>query len=279
MTQATPVTSYREQFNLIDRIASFGQYTAAGSFIEAYYTQQTKPGQVVGNIEPFIGSTNDCGALLSWRTSTLRLVARTCDVDVIVVLPQFTYPESLLTNISSEQIIGTFSLRSTPHLEALWWIKAVTGLSQVRIGKLLDVTRQTIINWEHGAPINDGHRRRLFAVRDVLERAARRYTTPAELVAWLDTPRGVDGRTPAELLEMNEIDHARLLAVSSPSPKLVPSPTWVNRGIPRAFRAGAERRQEVLPPDPEDEMTDAEAATYELIEEEEGAASDEQAER
>ncbi len=136
----------------------------------------------------------------------------------------------------------------------------------------------TIINWEHGTPINDGHRRRLFAVQDVIERAARRYTTPAELVTWLDTPRGADGRTPAELLEMNEIDRACLLAVSSPSSKLVRPPAWVNRPVSEAFRAGGERRQEPLPPELDDEMTDAEAATYELIAEEEGAAPDEPAE-
>ncbi|HVB62944.1 MAG TPA: helix-turn-helix transcriptional regulator [Ktedonobacteraceae bacterium] len=279
MTQVTPVTSYREQFNLRERIASFGQYAAASSCTEAYHIQQTEPGQVARNIEPFMDSTNDCGALLNWRIPGLRPVARTSDVDLMVILSQLTYPESLLTNISSEQIIGTFSHRSTPHLEALRWIKVVTGLSQMRIGQLLNVTRQTIINWEHGTPINDGHRRRLFAVRDVIERAARHYTTPAELVAWLDTPRGTDGRTPAELLEMNKIDRARLLAVSSPSSKLVRPPAWVNRQVSEAFRAGGERRQETLPPEPDDEMTDAEAATYELIEDEEGAAPDEQSGR
>ena len=131
---------------------------------------------------------------------------------------------------------------SSPHLNAFQWIKAATGLSQERIGRLIGVTRQTINRWENGEPITDANRRRLFAVCNVLERATLRYPTPAELVAWLDTPRGADGRTPAELLEMNEIDRARYLAA------------WVRRPVPEAFRAGAEHRQEALPPPRDDEL-------------------------
>jgi len=88
----------------------------------------------------------------------------------------------------------------------------------------------------------------------VLERAASRYKTKELLVAWLDTPAGADGRTPAELLAENEINRARLLAVSSPSPRLIPPPAWLNRPIPEKFRKGAERRQETLPPNPDREL-------------------------
>jgi DNA-binding XRE family transcriptional regulator len=140
-----------------------------------------------------------------------------------------------------------------PHLNAVQWIRAASGLSQERIGRLIGVTRQTINRWENGEPITDTNRRRLFAVRDVLERATLQHSTPAELAAWLDTPDAVDGRTPAELLEMGEINKARLFAISAPSPGLTTSPEWVGRSIPEAFLAGAEHRQEALRLEKDDE--------------------------
>jgi transcriptional regulator with XRE-family HTH domain len=143
---------------------------------------------------------------------------------------------------------------SSPHLNAIQWIKAATGLSQERIGRLIGVTRQTINRWEQGDPITDANRGRLFTVREVLERATLLYPTPVELAAWLDTPDVIDGRTPAELLEAEEINKARLLAISTPSPGLVPPPAWVRQPVPEAFRAGAEHRQEVLPPPRDDEL-------------------------
>ncbi len=88
----------------------------------------------------------------------------------------------------------------------------------------------------------------------MLKRASLRYSTPNELATWLDTPRGADGRTPAQLLEANEINRARLLAVTSPSPGLRQVPSWVNQPVPEAFRAGAERRQEALPPETDNEL-------------------------
>ena len=143
---------------------------------------------------------------------------------------------------------------SSPHLNAIHWMKAATGLSQERIGRLIGVTRQTINRWENGEPITDTNRRRLFAVRAVLERAALQHAMPAQLAAWLDTPRGADGHTPAELLEMDQIDRARLFAVSTSSPGLARAPAWVNQPIPEAFRAGTEHRQEALPPEQDDEF-------------------------
>lgn len=143
---------------------------------------------------------------------------------------------------------------NSPHLDAILWIKKATSLSQERIGQLIGVTRQTINRWENDEPITDAHRRRLFAVRNVLERAASRHSTPAQLVTWLDTPRGAQGYTPAELLEAGKTDRARLLAISTPSPRLVPPPAWARRPIPEAFRAGAEQRHEALPPERDDEL-------------------------
>src|SRR6266568_8952112 len=144
---------------------------------------------------------------------------------------------------------------SSPHLNAYRWIKAATGLSHKRIGLLVGVTRQTINRWENGEPITDANRRRLFAVRDVLERATLRYQTPAELAAWLDTPDTTEGRTPAELLEAEEINRARLLAISTPSPGLTRTPEWVRRPIPEAFRAEKKHRQKTLPHLQNDELT------------------------
>jgi transcriptional regulator with XRE-family HTH domain len=164
-----------------------------------------------------------------------------------------TFPEILngLTqyNQPSNQLIEV-----QPHLEAIQWIKSATGLSQKRFGQLIGVTRQTIDEWKKGTPISGPNRQRLFAVREVLERAASRHKTKELLVAWLDTPAGANGRTPAQLLAENEINRARLLAVSSPSPRLVPPPAWVNQPVPQKFQKGAERRQEALPPHPDSEL-------------------------
>ena len=87
--------------------------------------------------------------------------------------------------------------------------------------------------------IDDGNvsHQQLFAIREVLEYAASRHKTKELLVAWLDTPAGANGRTPAQLLAENEINRARLLAVSSPSPRLVPPPALVNRPVPKGSRA------------------------------------------
>ncbi len=144
---------------------------------------------------------------------------------------------------------------SSPHLHALKWIKSATGLPYDRIARLIGVTRQTINRWSRGEPIVDRNRRRLFAVREVLERAAIRHPTPAQLAAWLYTPRGTDGRTPADLLERGDIDRARLLALSIPSPRLRRAPAWTRRPVHPAFREGAEHRQEALPPERDDQLS------------------------
>lgn len=140
-------------------------------------------------------------------------------------------------------------------LDAIHWMENMTGLSQDRIGKLIGVSRQAINGWKRGGRIADDNRQRIFAVRDVLKRALTKYPSRDLLTTWLDTPRGADGRTPAQLIEANEINRARLLAMSSPSPRLAAVPPWVNRYVPEAFRAGAERRQEALPRETESELT------------------------
>lgn len=139
-----------------------------------------------------------------------------------------------------------------PFLQALDWIQQTTGLADERIARLLGVSRQALHGWRRAAPMSAPHRQRLLAVRELLQRAARRHATPEQLVAWLKMPRGADGRTPAELIESGELDRARLYAISDPEHRLVRPPAWVRSRIPEAFRAGAEHRQEPVAPEPED---------------------------
>lgn len=140
-----------------------------------------------------------------------------------------------------------------PHQEAIEWIKAATGLSWDRVGKLVGVTRPAINAWRRSGPIRDDHRQRLFAVRDVLERATKRNARPSELAAWLDTPRGVDAKTPADLLEAGEISQARLLAITSPSPKVKAPPKRTQRYAAEAYR-GSRERVRSLPPEQDEEL-------------------------
>lgn len=137
----------------------------------------------------------------------------------------------------------------SPPFEIIRWIRTKTGLSQDRIARLSGVTRQTLYNWEKGDPILDHNRQRLLQVKDVLERAISRHPTPTSLATWLDTPRGAEGYTPAQLLEKNEIGKARLFAISNPSTHLKRAQPWVRRSIPEAFKSGEEHYDEALPPE------------------------------
>lgn len=143
---------------------------------------------------------------------------------------------------------GSKPLQLSPF-EIIRWIRTKTGLSQDRIARLVGVSRQTLYNWEKGEPILDHNRQRLLQIKDVLERASSQHPTPYSLVTWLDTPRGAEGYTPAELLERNEIGKARLLAISSPSPRLKRPQSWIRRSVPEAFKSGEEHYDEALPPE------------------------------
>lgn len=179
-----------------------------------------------GDILMFIGSL-----VRSWGISSIR------DVDVSMALAD-------TSEVQSEP----------PYVEAVRWIKETTRLPWDRVAELLGVHRQSLYLWLNNGAISDGNKRHLLAVRDVLERAHRRYRTPEELSAWLDTPRGPDARTPAQLLSSGEVDRARLLAVSSPSPGVIPAQRWASQPLPERFRSGAESRQEALPPEEDDEL-------------------------
>jgi hypothetical protein len=165
---------------------------------------------------------------------------------------------NLFTYFSSLAETSELRAPAQPHQEAVEWIKTATGLSWERVGRLVGVTRQAVNAWKQGRPIADDHRRRLFEVRDVLERAAKRNPEPGGLAAWLDTPRGADARTPANLLEAGEVAKARLLALSSPSRGVKAPPEWARRGAREAYLNSRERVR-ALPPE-RDEQLAAEAS-------------------
>lgn len=139
-----------------------------------------------------------------------------------------------------------------PHLSAIYWLKEITNLSNERIAQLLGVSRAGLHAWMKNEPIRDTNRQRILAVVEILEQAAKKHRTPAEIVTWLDTPRGAEGRTPAQLLADGQLNRARLLAISSPSARLSRAPEWVRRPVPEAFKAGAEHFPEALPPSEDD---------------------------
>jgi uncharacterized protein (DUF2384 family) len=151
-------------------------------------------------------------------------------------------------------LVDQFSLDETPVQAVLKRLKQATSLPWQRIAQLLGVSRQSVEGWRSGDPITDQHRRHLFAVCDVLERAATTYRTQAELIAWLDTPRGADSHTPADLLAVRQTDRARLLAVTRPSPGVQPPPARITRPTPATFARSRERRAEAVPPDRDAEL-------------------------
>jgi DNA-binding XRE family transcriptional regulator len=254
MSTTTSSTFSQDIIAARNQTSSTGQNSRPGNR-ENDQPLQVRYSSLINALSSFRESTTDGGVRLRKNFPRLRWTFRLHNDCIITILPQTASSEELLTKTSNIWLARNQISESLPHLDAIRWIKETAGLSQERIGQLVNVTRQTIINWEKGESITDAHQQKLLAVRDVLERATRLYPTQAQLKAWLDTPRGVDGRTPAQLLEANEINRARLLAVSSPSPHLVRAPAWVKRKIPEKFLAGAERRQEALSSETDNELS------------------------
>lgn len=135
------------------------------------------------------------------------------------------------------------------HTETLNWIRGATGLPDESIGKLLGVSRQALNLWDRGRPISEQNLQRLLTVKDILMRAAIRNPEPEQLRAWLYTPHGTYGKTPADHLAAEELDRARYLARVSRSDRVVAPPARTRRPLPEAFRQGAERRQEAVAPE------------------------------
>jgi hypothetical protein len=134
--------------------------------------------------------------------------------------------------------------RLETHVDAIHWLEAVAGLTKESIRRLVGVERPTIYAWLEGAPIRNANRQRVLAVREVLERVAQRFPEPNQIATWLDTPRGAEARTPRSLLEANEIGKARLLALSTASPRDIPVPEWTLRARPNARTVDHQRRRE-----------------------------------
>jgi len=139
----------------------------------------------------------------------------------------------------------------TPEM-TLQWVKEATGLADKDIGRMLGVTRPTLDAWRRGEKITTPNLRRLYAVRDILRRAARHLPSEDLLRAWLVAPRGADGQTPEALLCANQLDRARLLAMSVPSSQLARPSASTRQAVSTCWRNGAESRQE--PELPEDEQ-------------------------
>lgn len=141
----------------------------------------------------------------------------------------------------------------SPVRATISWIREATSLSNIRIAKLVGITRQALHLWEHGGVVSPPNQGRLFAVRDVLERAQRHHRSVEEMQTWLNTPRGATGTTPAEMLETGEVDRARMYAVAVRSPGIRTVPVWVRHSVPAAFQSGQEHRLEAIAPDADDQ--------------------------
>lgn len=179
------------------------------------------------------------GSLASYQTSGA--------VDKLGRTARYALTSASIRGRLVEAIPAADDAASSPWCGAIRWIKKRTGLSEQRIAALFGVVRQTLYLWQCGGSMSDANRRRVLAVRDVLERASRRYATPEQLRGWLDTPRGADARTPAQLLEVGEIDRARYFAVSTAGGKLRPSPPWAENPVREEFRRMREREQVAFP--------------------------------
>lgn len=134
---------------------------------------------------------------------------------------------------------STFPLALPAHTQAVHWIQHATGLSEGSVAELLGVERMTVRNWKAAKAIREASLRRLFETRDVLQRARRQYSGQAELVAWLYTPDGEHGISPARLLDQGEFDRARFLAVLTPT-TVEPMPVWARRPVAAAWRGAME---------------------------------------
>jgi len=148
---------------------------------------------------------------------------------------------------------ATTAVVETPQ-EVLRWIKDATGLADGDIGDLLGVSRPTLNAWRRGEHISTPRLRRLYATRDVLQRAAARLPAGQQLRAWLVIPRGADSRTPEELLRAGELDRVRLLAMSLPPERISRPPDWVRQPVPATWEGGTESRQIAELPDDEQDV-------------------------
>lgn len=158
-----------------------------------------------------------------------------------------TYVRDLITTASTHTVISSIALPA-PALDesagirrkvepvglrvpdVLDEIEQITGLYKTRIAEdLFSVTRQAYNAWERGLNISNQNLERVLETRDVLFRAVARHPNLRE---WLHTPRGARAERPLDLLRAGEFGKARLLAISSASPRERPIADWVLRSTP-----------------------------------------------
>ncbi len=151
-----------------------------------------------------------------------------------------------VSTLPQESVLSAGVPTGMAAIEAVRWLKQATRLSEERLGDLVHATRPTLDTWEQtGGPIRPAKLEHLLAVTDVVRRAAAHYP---DLVAWLYTPRGANGRTPAELLKAEDYDQARVLAVTTPSSGVQSAAAWARRPVAPRFAQLAEPRMEPLRP-------------------------------
>ncbi len=176
--------------------------------------------------------------------------------------PRWTFqqvgPATLISTADADELhraVQQPSLPSTSSVEEmLEWIRSATGMPRERIAQILGVSRQALYLWEHGGAVSSERYRIIIGVKDVLGRASVHYRTPDALRIWLETPTGSEGLSPAQLLEGDEMDRARALAMSTPSP--VVQFGFAKRPVAEAFRLSSERESAAVPPDPDDEFSE-----------------------
>ena len=188
----------------------------------------------------FEDATGDGGALLkSFRRITATAVGR-------VLLRQ--------SIVQIAVMVEATTVEPQPHSDAVQWIKEATRLPMNRIAELLGVSRPTVYAWLNNGEITDVNRRRLLTIWEVLERAQRLHRSPAELTAWLESPRTEEGHTPFYLLANGDFNRARLLALSTPSSRVKAPPSWTTQAPLLRQRVRPEYVGEALPPDDDDEL-------------------------
>jgi len=188
----------------------------------------------------------EAGLWSKWREPIVAMHERT--LAETVVSKMSTLPELALEDETSNETAFLDIERET-HVGALRWLEEHACLSQGAIADLVGVSRQTVQNWLKGESIRDENRQRLLAVREILERVQRRHDDEDALKTWLDTPSGVDGRTPRQLLLNNEIRKARALSVSTAPPQARTTPTWLRESPPDQWTLRQRRRRDHIVPE------------------------------
>lgn len=200
----------------------------------------------IARFDPKLGTVGDF--YYSGRAACFTIRADWHDTGTIY--PNYTVYEPTKMQADSEHIVT-----QEPYIQALEEIRQLTELSKETIAGFIGISRQAPYLWESGkAQPSPANEERLYAVLHVLRLAAEHRKTVNEMRAWLHTPRGAEGKTPAALLEEGSLDEVRLLAVATPSDGVTAPPPWVRKPVPERYRTALERRRLPLPADDIDNL-------------------------